>query len=112
MPAKKPFDWKILDALVQFKVSMRFCAEYMDCSEKHIERNIKAKYKMTFTEYKELKSQGVALKLQQKAINMALQDGNTTMMIFCLKNIANWSDKLEQKVTEGNITVNYTKAKK
>ena len=106
------FNWEVFDALCQFKVSKAFCADYMGCSEDTIERRLKSKHKMTFTEYKDLKSQGVALKLQQKAINMALQDGNTTMMIFCLKNMANWSDKVEQKVTEGQINITYEKAKK
>lgn len=99
------FSWEILDALVQFKVSCRFCAEYIGCSEDTIERRIKAKYKMNFSEYKELRSQGIALKLQQKAIKMALEGNNTTMLIFCLKNIANWSDKNEVIETDKEIKV-------
>jgi hypothetical protein len=32
------------------------------------------------------------MKLAQKAVRMALE-GNVTMMIFCLKNINQWSDR-------------------
>ena len=60
---------------------------------------------MNFSEYKELRSQGIALKLQQKAIKMALEGNNTTMLIFCLKNIANWSDKNEVIETDKEIKV-------
>ena len=103
--ARKTLDWKVLDALVQFKVSCRFCAEHMGISEDTIQRRIKTKYKMTFEEYKKMRSENVGLKLQQKAIQMALS-GNTVMMIFCLKNLANWSDKVEQQITGNSVSIN------
>ncbi len=97
MTAKTEIDFKVLDALLQFKVSLRFCADYMGVSIDAIRRRIKEKYDMTFSEYHQLKMEGTATKLQQKAIEMAL-NGNTTMMIFSLKNLAQWSDKVHQVV--------------
>lgn len=91
---KTEVDFGKLDAMLQFKVSLRFCADYLGVSIDSIRRRIKEKYDMTFKEYHELKMERTATKLQQKAIEMAL-DGNNTMMIFCLKNLAKWADKLD-----------------
>jgi len=98
MSAKVEINWDKLDALLQFKVSLKFCAEYMGVTIDAIRRRIKEKHNMTFGEYHELKMERTATKLQQKAIEMAL-GGNTTMMIFALKNLAKWSDKEERKIT-------------
>lgn len=102
MSAKVEINWAELDALLQFKVSLRFCADYMGTSIDAIRRRIKEKHDMTFGEYHELKMERTATKLQQKAIEMAL-GGNTTMMIFALKNLAKWSDKEDHKVVIDNF---------
>lgn len=97
MSAKIDLDWGVLDALLQFKVPIKFVADYMGVSVNTIQRNIEAEKGMNFSEYHELKINRTGFKLQQKAIEMALS-GNTTMMIFALKNLANWSDKIESKI--------------
>ena len=95
-PVPFKLDYKVLDAIIQFKVSSRFCAEYLGTSVKTMERRLREDHDMTFTEYQKLKSERISLKLQQKAIQTAL-GGNITMMIFCLKNMAGWSDKIESE---------------
>lgn len=97
MSAKIDIDWKVLDALLQFKVTLNYCSEYLGVSNETIQRRCKEEKGVSFSEYHELKLQRTAVKLQQKAIEMALA-GNATMMIFSLKNLAGWSDKLESKV--------------
>lgn len=104
---KNEINWEILNALVQFKVTKGFCADYLDISEDTIERRIKENFDMTFTEYNKLKMSKTGYKLQQKAISMAL-DGNTVMMIFALKNLANWTDKNEVE-TNASININIDK---
>jgi len=101
---KKNLDYSALDALLQFKVSCNFCADYLGVSRDTIVRRIKEDHGLTFSEYHQLKKERTATKLQQKAIELALK-GNSTMMIFCLKNLAGWSDKqeIEQKTTEKRI---------
>ena len=89
------FDWKVFDACVQFKVTKKFVADYMGVSEDTIENRLREKHDMTYTEYNKIKLQRTGLRLQQKAIEMAMS-GNATMMIFALKNVANWQDKIEQ----------------
>ena len=95
--AKKQLDYSALDALLQFKTTKKFCADYLKISEDTIERRLREDHDMTFKEYHELKMGRTAVKLQQEAINQALK-GNTTLMIFCLKNLAKWADKVEEKV--------------
>ena len=108
MTAKIEFDdskWKELDALLQFKVTLAFVCDYLGVSRETVMRRIKEKFDMTFGEYHELKMQRTATKLQQKAIEMALA-GNTTMMIFALKNLAKWSDKIESTSIVEQVQIN------
>lgn len=90
----KTFDWAQLDKYLQFKITLKMAAELMECSQTTIKDYIKDKFNMTFTEYSDLKMSRVKVKLVQKALDMAF-NGNTAMMIFCLKNICNWSDRNE-----------------
>ena len=99
------FNWDKLDALMQFKVTKQFVAAYLGVSEDTVDRRIREKYDMTFTEYGRLRMQRTAVKLQQKAIEMALTGKNNSVMIFALKNLANWTDKIEQEVTGGSINI-------
>ena len=103
MTAKIELNYDKLDALLQFKVTLRFCADYLEVSEDTIMRRIKEDHGMTFTEYHTLKMERTAVKLQQKAIELALK-GNSTMLIFSLKNLAKWSDKVEETVKQ-EITI-------
>jgi hypothetical protein len=96
---KVEIDWKILDTLLQFKVTLKFCAEYLECSVDAIQRRIKEEKGKTFEEYHASKLGRTAVKLQQKAIEMALT-GDRTMMIFCLKNLAGWADKVDHGVDD------------
>lgn len=94
MTAKIDLNWAVLDALLQFKVTLKFVAHELGVHERTVQRHIEAEKGMTFEQYHEMKLNRTGVKLQQKAIEMALQ-GDRTMMIFCLKNLAGWADKLE-----------------
>jgi hypothetical protein len=100
---KTEFNWGELDALLQFKVTAEFCADYLNVSRDAIYRRIREEHDMTFSEYHKLKMQRTATKLQQKAIEAALK-GNATLMIFALKNLAGWSDNVKQ---ETNVNHNF-----
>jgi hypothetical protein len=103
-------DYKVLDALLQFKVPLYFVADYMNVSRDTIIRRLKEDYDMTFAEYHELRLMRTATKLQQKAIEMALA-GNATMMIFSLKNLAGWADKVDNdiKIQSNGISITVNK---
>ena len=105
MPAHRAeVDFVALDALLQFRVTLSFCSDYLNVSPDTIQRRIKEKFGMNFGEYHNLKMQRTAVKLQQKAIEEALK-GNTVMMIFALKNMAGWSDKQEVNQTVQEIKI-------
>ncbi len=101
---KKELNYSALDALLQFKTTKKFCADYLEVSEDTIERRLREDHDMTFKEYHALKMGRTAIKLQQEAINMAFK-GNTTMMIFALKNLAAWSDKIESTVEGSGLEI-------
>ena len=92
MSKKVEVDFKTLDALLTAKVTLEFCADYLKCSQTAIRRRIHELHGKTFSEYNALKIQYTGMKLQQKAISMAL-GGHATLLIFCLKNLAGWTDK-------------------
>ena len=91
---KTPFSWDKLDGLLAYKASLTVCEEILGVHQNTIKNHIKARYELTFTEYSDRKLSVTKLRLIQKAIKMAEQ-GNATMMIFCLKNICQWQDKIE-----------------
>lgn len=105
-----PFDWEVFNAMLQFKATKKYCAEYLGTSEDTIERRIRDKYDMTFKEYQKFVVTKMTMSLQQKAISISMR-GNVPMMIFTLKNLAGWSDKKEETVTTQTIDDVIKKAK-
>lgn len=105
---KIELDWTKLDSYLQLKATKKTCSILMEVSEDTIERNIKKLHKCTFTDYADRKMEPVRLKLVQKAIQKALA-GDNTMLIFCLKNLCGWADKLEHDSSEAGININYTR---
>lgn len=92
-------NYEVLDALLQHKITKKFCADYIGISEDTLERRLREDFDMTFKEYHALKMENTSYKLQQQAIKMALK-GNAVMMIFCLKNLAGWKDKAEEESSD------------
>lgn len=80
--------------LMQFRPSLKETASWFGVSEDTIDRKIKKFDKCSFREFKQKHSCHIKIKLQEKAIEMAMS-GNSTMMIFALKNICDWVDKKE-----------------
>lgn len=73
------------DSVPSQKTLERILLDYFECE--------------TLTEFREKRKDAVTVALKSKAVNMALS-GNTTMLIFALKNVAGWSDNI--KVTDPN----------
>jgi hypothetical protein len=93
------FDWVRFDSYLQLRATKRQCAYLLGVSEKTIDRRVNQEKDMTFTEYAEAKFTGIKLKLVQKIVSKAL-DGDNTCLIFSLKNLCGWADKVESESTE------------
>ena len=107
---KTPFSWDKLDGLLAYKSSLITCSDILDVGETTIKDHIKWRYGLTFSEYADRKLSRTRVKLVQKALEMAYS-GNVTMTIFCLKNIAKWSDNQELNIDTDNIQITYKDAK-
>lgn len=101
---KTPFSWEKLDGLLAFKANLTVCEEILGVHQNTIKNHIRARYGITFTEYMDRKLSVTKMRLIQKAIKMA-ENGSATMLIFCLKNICHWQDKIE------NVNVDTTPIK-
>lgn len=101
----KEFDWSKLDAILQYKASLEDAAEIMNCHIDTIVKKIRKDYNLTFSEYRDKKMAKVRLSLVQKAIHMA-QNGDRTMLIFCLKNLCQWTDGYSHDVNQKNENIN------
>ena len=106
-PDKAPFSWDKLDGLLAYKPSLIVCSDILDCHENSIKNHIKKRYGLTFTEYADRKMSKTKVKLVQKALDQAF-GGNTTMLIFCLKNLCKWADKQEMNHTNKGESFDFT----
>lgn len=93
---KKKFNWKKLNDLCAKSMKLMDCADILECSEDTIERYIRAEFDMTFAEYRDKKMSGTRLRLVEKAFELA-DKGNVVILIFCLKNLCGWMDKIENE---------------
>lgn len=105
----KHIDDAKLKAICRFKPRMEDVAAFFECSPDHIEKYIKRTYGKTFSEFRDENMVHTRFSLIQKAIDQAM-GGNTAMMIFCLKNLCGWMDKMEQVMPDGaKIQISYGK---
>jgi hypothetical protein len=98
----KEINWDALNGVLQSRPTLKMCADYLGCSDTHIENEIRRVHNVTFSEYRDAKMAFVKVKLVQQAIQMAVK-GNATMLIFCLKNLCGWMDKPHELDTQKSI---------
>ena len=87
-------DKEQLEAYMRMKPSLSDTAAWFKCAERTIERYIREHYNLTFVEFREQNMVHSRHALVREAMKQAL-GGNTAMLIFCLKNMCGWSDKLD-----------------
>lgn len=92
-------DQEQLEALCRMNPTLKDAAAFFKCSEDTIERRCKEFGYNDFADARQQNMVHTRLKLIRKALSMA-DSGNTAMMIFALKNLCGWSDKLEHKQDE------------
>lgn len=91
---EREFDWTKFNAYLELGATKKLCSHLMHVSEDTIERRVRSEYDLTFTEYRNEKMAITGLKLQQKCIMMGLE-GKVIPLLFALKNISGWADKID-----------------
>lgn len=86
-------DWSKLDGFLALGATLLDCSDLMDISEDTIERVIKKKHKLRFSEYREKKMSGMRIRLRQKQYDVAMK-GNVTMLIWLGKQMLGQTDKV------------------
>lgn len=87
-------DWSKLEGMLLYDPTIEVCAHELGTSRDTLIRRIREKHNKTFLEYKKVFTDKTALKLKNTMIKKAFE-GNVTCMIFCLKNLSDWKDKVE-----------------
>lgn len=95
---KIDIDMDQLAAFCRVKPTLDDCAAFFKCTPQTIKNKIKEHSGLTFLQFREQYLVECRHDLIRSAIKQA-QDGNATLMIFALKNLAGWKDKHDVEVT-------------
>lgn len=95
--------WELIDAIIPF-ASEEYLAFRLSMSIETLNNRIKEEKGMTFLEYKRKKSESVKISVLQKQFQEAME-GNTSLLIWLGKNMANQSDKQEIKQEQIQINI-------
>ena len=133
---KKDIDWVLLDSNVSLDASLMFCGEAqlrkwqqienqniklglpvskkpieitnksIDAACEIVEMRIREQFNSTFSEYRDKRKEPYRMSLRQKQKNVALVDGNVTMLIWLGKQELGQKDKIENDVksTDGSMS--------
>lgn len=86
-----------LRGLCRLKPTLKDVAAFFNCSEDTIERRCKELGSKTFADFRDKNMVHTRFSLVRKAIQKA-EGGDNTMLIFTLKNLCGWADKIEQRI--------------
>lgn len=86
-----------LRSIMRMKPTLKDVANFFQCSEDTIENYIKAKWGKRFSEFRDENMVFTRFNLIRTAIAKA-EKGDNVMLIFCLKNLCGWRDKLPDEV--------------
>ena len=99
----KPLDFAKLELLLELYPTKKYLATYFDCSEDHIEREIAKQFDgITFAALRERAIEGRKREVLGWAYKYA-SIGNERLIIFLMKNLHKWSDKIEIEASEQQV---------
>lgn len=95
---KADVDMDQLAALMRMKPTLADCAAFFKVSQDTIERRIKRATGLSFAEFRDQNMVHTRMQLIRSALERSKK--SDTMLIFCLKNLCGWQDKIEPDVPE------------
>lgn len=101
----KKLDPEKLKALMRFKPTLKDAAAFFECSEDTIERNCRKISGVGFADFRDQNMVHTRFTLIRTAIKKA-ENGDNTMLIFCLKNLCGWRDKQPEEITQIHVEQN------
>lgn len=110
----KEYTWEevvlILDGALTYGASQTQCVSLLrdkgiELDKKELEYRLFRQFGLSFEDYRERKLDNMKLKLVETAIARALR-GSDKLLMFCLKNLAGWVDRLPPEVTNNLAIMN------
>jgi hypothetical protein len=101
--------WDQLDALIMW-ASQEYCCEKLGINHDTLQRKIREKWGIGFTEYKYKRKETMRINLLKKQYDVAMA-GNVSMLIWLGKNELGQKDKLDtdMKIESNGITITVLK---
>ena len=93
-----------LRSLLRLRPTLEDCANFFQCSQATIEKHINDKFDLTFKEFRDQNFVHTRFSVVRAALQKAM-NGDTALMIFCLKNMAGWKDRHESDEVNASVTV-------
>jgi hypothetical protein len=99
MAGGRPTVWtdekkKQLKAIMRLRPSLEDTAAFLDIHPDTVAKHIKHEHGCSFPEFRDQNMVHTRFMLIRKALKEA-ENGNTAMLIFSLKNLCGWQDKVE-----------------
>jgi hypothetical protein len=94
---KKPIDWTELDKLLAIHCTQSEVCAWLDISDETLNVRCKKEKGMTFLEYSRQKTKVGKMSLRRRQYTKAVEEGNTTMLIWLGKQWLDQTDKAEYK---------------
>lgn len=104
-----PIDFNQLDKLLELHLSLEDVANFFDCSVDSIKRAVKREKKKTFALYSQQKSLKGKMLLMDRFWD-GVKKGNTSLIIFGLKNRCGWHDNIQNTIAPRGFA--FTKKRK
>lgn len=95
----KPLDFTKLENLLEMYPTKKYIATFFDCSEDHIVNEIERQYGCSFSALRERAIEGKKKEVLGWAYKYAA-NGNERLIIFLMKNMLSWNDKVEIQASE------------
>ena len=97
---KPKIDDEKLQAFMRLKPTIQDTAVFFNVHEDTVIKHIRNVHKLKFSEFRDKYMVETRMMLVRTALQQA-KNGNTAMLIFCLKNLCGWADKQEFTAKEG-----------